>query len=325
MSRWSCLVLLVPCAAVAPTVTLNNGVKMPMLTEGSYGYNDTVVEGVITSALASGFRAFDTGYVYNNSIGIGKALNAAIAEGMDRKDIFMATKVPGCGLGAPLNKDKCYNSTKETLELNLQLLNLSYVDLVITHFPPINAWITRSCGNWNGACQAIRLQWKAMTDFYKAGKARAIGVSNYCPTCMDCLKDEEVTPAVNQMMYSLGMGPDPQSRFSDNKRRGVVTQAYSSLGNNPLTEKANPDILHGNLTTRIAKKHSKSTVQVALKWIVSQGIPAVTKSSNPAHLLDDLDLWSWDFDDDDTNDLNNKTYPGFKYWTSYGCNFESIV
>jgi len=306
-------------------VNLSNGVQMPMLTEGSYGYNDSMIEKIITRALDAGFTAFDTGYVYNNSIGIGKALNSAIAKGMSRKDIFMATKVPGCGLGAPLNKDKCYNSTKETLDLNLQLLNLDYVDLVITHFPPIQAWVTRSCSNWNGACPAIRRQWQAMTDFYKAGKARAIGVSNYCPTCMDCLKDAEVQPMVNQMMYSLGMGVDPQGRFSDNKRRGAVTQAYSSLGNNPITEKANPDILTGNVTTRIAKKHDKSTVQVALKWIVSQGIPAVTKSSNPVHLKEDLDLWSWDFDDDDRAALNDKSYPGFKYWTSYGCNFEETM
>eukprot|EP00438_Fugacium_kawagutii_P000802 Skav235087 [mRNA] locus=scaffold711:29977:30375:- [translate_table: standard] len=98
------------------------------------------------------------------------------------------------------NVFQCYAGTKKDLETDLQLLNLSYVDLVIVHFPPISSMITRSCNNWSGGCQMVRAQWKAMTEFYQEGKARAIGVSNYCPSCYECLEamDNLTMPMVNQ-------------------------------------------------------------------------------------------------------------------------------
>lgn len=327
MTLWGCLLLLVPCAAIPPTVTLRNGVKMPLIAAGSWQYNDTQAEASIAAALEVGFTMIDTAYGYYNQKGVGRALNAHFAKGTPRDQIFVETKVLGCGMGPPAsNPFQCYSSTMEMLKNNTEELNLPYVDLVITHFPPAQTFLLRSCGNWNGACQEIREQWRAMTEFYKAGKAKAIGVSNYCPSCMDCLKDAEVPPMVNQMMYSMGMGEDPDGRMTSDKKRGVVTQAYSALGNTPWAKHANPDIISGNLTTRIAKKHNVSTVQVALKYIVSQGIPAVTKSSNPKHLASDLDLWSWDLDDDDKKALNAKRYPLIKHMTSYACNFmETIV
>lgn len=94
----------------------------------------------------------------------------------------------------------CYTGTKKDLETDLKLLNLPYVDLVIVHFPPISSMITRSCNSWSGGCQMVRAQWKAMTEFYNEGKARAIGVSNYCPSCYACLEsmDNLTMPMVNQ-------------------------------------------------------------------------------------------------------------------------------
>merc|ERR1712072_1139903 len=106
--------------------------------------------------------------------------------------------------------------------------------------------------------------------------------------------------------------------MSSDKKRGVVTQAYSALGNNPVTKHANPDIISGNLTTHIAKKHNVSTIQVALKFIVSQGIPAVTKSSSPAHLASDLDLWSWDLTADEMSKLSTHKSDSPAY-PSYAC------
>jgi diketogulonate reductase-like aldo/keto reductase len=200
------------------------------------------------------------------------------------------------------------------------------------------------------------------------GKARAIGVSNYCPSCFGCLEGTEVFPHVNQVMYHLSSGTNkdaqapprapphthtavpprtPASRtLSDtrpvslraahtrpacfrgtaaqdllayHKAHGVQTQAYSALGNTPTTHKPSNDILHGPLTTKIAAAHNKSTVQVALKWIVQSGIPAVTKSSNPAHLASDLDLWSWDLTADEMDQLNNHPKVDSPTYPSYAC------
>lgn len=190
----------------------------------------------------------------------------------------------------------CYAGTKKDLETDLKLLNLSYVDLVIVHFPPISSMITRSCNNWSGGCQMVRAQWKAMTEFYTEGKARAIGVSNYCPSCYECLEamDNLTMPMVNQVQFHLVMGTDPSGFVSYHRAKGIQLQAYSVLANS-VTHHASSEIVSGNLTTSIGKAHNKSAVQVALKWVVSQGIPAVTKSSNFDHLQQDLDLFSWNF------------------------------
>lgn len=118
----------------------------------------------------------------------------------------METKVPGCGLDSTTkNIFQCYNATKVDLEQDLKLLNLSYVDLVILHFPPISSMITRSCNSWSGGCAMVRAQWKAMMEFYAEKKARAIGVSNYCPSCYECLESDNVTvmPMVNQVRCSV--------------------------------------------------------------------------------------------------------------------------
>merc|ERR1719160_1414653 len=161
-----------------------------------------------------------------------------------------------------INPFTCYTDTKQNLQSDLDLLGLPFVDLVILHFPPLPTFIMRSC-NELGSCEMVRQQWKAMEEFYKAGKAKAIGVSNYCPSCFACLDKVDVFPMVNQVMYHVGMGVDPSGLFSYHKKRGVVTQAYSVLGNTPWTGHADDGIVHGNLTTKIGKAHNRSSVEVA--------------------------------------------------------------
>jgi len=318
------LTLLLPSDARPPTVTLRNKVELPLLSEGVWQYNSSEAEASVLAALKAGFTAVDTALDYWNQDGVGRAIRKAIeSHTMRREDIFVETKVPGCG--NPLenttrNPFDCYASTKRNLAFDLEQLNLTYVDLVILHFPPFPSFIVRSCGYLTGSCEMAKAQWKAMVEFYKAGKARAIGVSNYCPSCFECLRDSEVFPMVNQVMYHVGMGADPAGIVSYGQKMGVVTQAYSSLGNNPFTQHADVRILKGNLTTGIARSHNVSTVQLALKYIVSQGIPAVTKSSNPAHLRSDLDLWSWDLSQEELGQLQAFKIPGLLQKYSFACN-----
>jgi diketogulonate reductase-like aldo/keto reductase len=311
-------------ALEVPTVKLRNGVDMPMLATGVYQYNVSEAYASISAWLKVGGRSIDTALDYWNQQGVGQAIRDS---GIPRKDIFLQTKVPGCANPAEnttRNPFTCYKDTQKNLASDLTLLGFDYVDSVILHFPAFPSFIVRSCGELTGSCEMVRQQWKAMEEFYKAGKARSIGVSNYCPSCFECLAKADVFPFTNQVMFHVGMGPtsgiDTITKYS--KEKGVVTQAYSSLGNTPWTKHANPDILHGNVTSAIAKEHNVSTVEVALKYVVDLGIPAVTKSSNPQHLLSNLNIFSWNLTAEEHDTLNKYVLPGNRFFDKYSfaCN-----
>jgi len=261
-----------------------------------------------SAALKLGFTAVDTAHEYGNQAGAGQALQS-----VQREAVFVETKVPGCMTDpSSLNPFACYSDTKHILEDDLKKLNLSYVDLVLIHYPPAPSWVFRSCSNFTGGCEMVRRQWKAMEEFYREGKARAIGVSNYCPSCFECLDSAEVFPMVNQIQYHLGMGLNPKGFMDYARTRGVQIQAYGALGNPPLDPRdpgASDIILHGNITTSIGRAHNKSSVQIALKWLVDQGIPATTKSTNPRHLAEDLELWDFELTSEETVRLNAMKKP----------------
>lgn len=307
-----------------PTVRLRNGVEMPMLATGVYQYNVSMAYTSISAWLKVGGRSIDTALDYWNQQGVGKAIKDS---GVPRKEIFLQTKVPGCGNpgeNTTRNWFTCYADTKKNLQSDLELLGMDYVDSVIIHFPPFPSFMVRSCGELSGSCKMVREQWRAMEEFYKAGKARAIGVSNYCPSCFECLAQTEVFPFTNQVMFHIGMGPNSgmEDLTQYHKKHGVVTQAYSSLGNTPWTGHANQDILKGPLTSKIAKNHNVSTVEVALKYIVDKGIASVTKSSNPKHLLTNLNIFSWSMSASETDSLDKYTLPGSRFFDKYSfaCN-----
>merc|ERR1712083_228777 len=115
------------------------------------------------------------------------------------------------------------------------------------------------------------------------------------------------------------MGSDPAGFRSFADKKGMVLQAYSPLGNTPWKQGPNPELLAGKFTTSLAQAHNKSTIAVALKWLVQHGVAAVTKSSNPVHLSEDLDLWSWNLTDDEFKAADKYRLSGLP---SFACNFE---
>merc|ERR1712032_49731 len=144
-------------------------------------------------------------------------------------------------------------------------------------------------------------QWRVMEWYHMTGKIRSLGVSNFCPDCFDCLKHAKVQPVLNQLQMHVGWGKDMLGIWTDNRKRGVVPQAYSPLGHG---SELDPEVLHGNVTTRIAVAHNKSTAEVALKWLVSNDIPVAVQSTNPKHLASDIDLWSWDLTEEEMKTLD---------------------
>jgi len=182
---------------------------LPMIAAGSGAWNNSRTFDSFSAALTAGFSALDTAHEYANQEGVAQALKM-----VKRARVFVTTKVPGCMTGIDLlNPFDCYRETKAILDDNLAKLDVDYVDLVLLHYPPAPAWLFRSCGNLTGSCEMERGQWRAMEEFYKDGKARSIGVSNYCPSCLECLDYVDVYPMVNQIQYHVGMGDDPQGFF----------------------------------------------------------------------------------------------------------------
>jgi diketogulonate reductase-like aldo/keto reductase len=299
------------------TVTLSNGVVMPLMACGVYQYNDTQAKEAVIQSLTNGFSMIDTGAEYFNNQGVGEGVKEVLSSGArKREDIFIQAKIQGCGFPKTgLHFPTCQNDTYDALERQLtELGDLDYVDSSILHFPPLPVVAAGGC--LQAMCPLIQAQWQAMVDFYKAGKTRSIGVSNYCKGCYDnCLKDHgfEVMPQIHQIQYHLGAGPDSMGYVTHAKENNMTIQAYSTLASKPKfyiwePRGLNPRILSGDAFDgklgEIATKHNKSTIQVALKWIVQQNFVALTKSTNPKHLQSDVDVFDFELDDEDLEVLN---------------------
>eukprot|EP00322_Chrysochromulina_rotalis_P029100 CAMPEP_0115847402 /NCGR_PEP_ID=MMETSP0287-20121206/10365_1 /TAXON_ID=412157 /ORGANISM="Chrysochromulina rotalis, Strain UIO044" /LENGTH=314 /DNA_ID=CAMNT_0003301237 /DNA_START=137 /DNA_END=1081 /DNA_ORIENTATION=- len=294
-------------AAATPDIALNNGVMMPAIAAGTWQYDADYAAQSVMVALSAGFTHIDTAHDYcadgttgdcsskggSNQIGIAKSIS-----GSPRDALFLTTKVPGCGLQG-IGTDTCGADSVAAADQNLVELGTDYVDLLLVHFPP-----TGGCGRKN--CNLIKQQWQALTDLHlHTNKTRAIGVSNFCVSCLECLSEISgvVTPAVNQFQYHIGMGPDPQGLVSYCKNNGIAPQAYSPLGDNTT------ELVSGPLVTSIGKAHNKTGVQVALKWIWQNGVAVTTKSGNPAHLTEDLDIFNWELTDAEMAEANAATSP----------------
>jgi len=304
------------------TVTLSNGVVMPLLACGVYQYNDTEAKEAVVQSLTNGFSMIDTGAEYFNNQGVGEGVKEVLSSGArTREDIFIQAKVQGCMFPKTgiepyiIDHVGCKEDTRLALERQLtELGDLAFVDSAILHFPPLPVVAAGGC--LKSMCPLIQNQWAAMVEFYKAGKTRSIGVSNYCKGCYDgCLKDGgfEVMPQIHQIQYHLGAGTDSQGFVTHAKENNMTIQAYSTLASKPKfyiwePHGMNKRILSGDAFDgrlgEIAQKHNKSTIQIALKWVVQQGFVALTKSTNPKHLQSDVDIFDFDLDDEDLDTLN---------------------
>lgn len=244
-----------------------------------------------------GGRGLDTAWDYGNDVQ--KAVGDAVTASGIRNDLFITTKVPccpswqetKCSPWAGTNLDEI---VRKAADINLELLGVSYVDLLLLHEP---------CDTMKDTVTA----YLALEKVKASGKARAIGISNFNKTLIDALmKEAKVLPAVNQCGFSIGghnnsaMGSDPET-IKHCQDLGITYSAYSPLGGlNGI------DILHDPDVMAIAATHNKSAAEVALRWVVQQGIPAVTASNKESHDLSDLDIFSFALTNDEMVRLKAK-------------------
>jgi 2,5-diketo-D-gluconate reductase A len=285
----------VSASKAVTTVTLANGVEMPLIAMGTWQYDSAKAKASCEIALQAGFDHFDTAHDYNNQDGVGQFFKEAVsAKGRD--NLFLTSKVPGCGTQGVGAGKACAPDTQKVFKENLQLLQVDYVDLMLIHFPPTSCSVL--------VCKEIQEQWAVFEDMYAQNLTRAIGVSNYCQSCFECLfKTSKVKPMVNQLQFHVGMGDDPHGIKSYLDQHNIVMQSYSPLGD------GSSELITGNFTNSIGKAYNKTGAQVALKWIAQKPVPVVTKASTMEHLAEDIDLFDWTITPADMQKLSEATTP----------------
>ncbi|KAM3918284.1 putative oxidoreductase YtbE [Leptodactylus fuscus] len=256
------------------TVTLNNGVTMPLLGLGTFRMRglESITQAV-DAALEYGYRSFDTASVYRNESDLGQALRQLLPKyGLSRSDIFITSKLSPSDLG-PGARDACLKSLSD--------LGLDYLDLYLIHWPGKQGWRSDDARN-----PAIREEtWKALEDVYQTGAIKALGVSNYTVAHMaQLLGSCRVPPAVLQVEFHPRL---PQtSLLSWCQQNGVHLQAYSSLGCGHLLENVE--------VCKVAKAHGRTPSQVLLKWALQQGVGVIPKASSSVRIKENFNVWDFE-------------------------------
>lgn len=307
-----------PPAAGGGWVTLNNGVRMPQMTLGTWKYDNDTAEHAIGLGYEAGFRNFMTAYGYCNQWGVAKALKKLFDSGVKRSDVFVSTMTPFCST-PNMTEGGCYNFTAGKIDEDLAILGLDYVDTVIIHAPDTGP--TRGCDE--AACDTDYGDFRALEDAMKAGKTRSIGVSNYCVKCIECIAKHGTVPQINQVQYHVGMGDDPMLHddpsalvsYMDSK--GILLQAYSALARGLVI--GVPELVE------IGRAHNKTDAQVALKWIADKGMSVATKADDAGYLAEDIDMFTWNLTKDETARISaipcNTSWP-FGYCNpSWACGY----
>jgi 2,5-diketo-D-gluconate reductase A len=241
-------------ATTIPTVTLNNGVKIPQLGFGVFQVPEEDTQRIVEDALEAGYRHIDTAAAYRNETGVGAAIAAS---GIPREEIFVTTKLRNGEQGL----------VYEAFQDSRKALGLEYVDLYLIHWP------VPSQGLFTGA-------WKAMENLYADGLVLAIGVSNFLEPHLDTLRAaSDIIPAVNQ----IEIHPTFQQRdlVDTSRSRGIAVEAYSPLGQGAD--------LDAGAVKYLAAKHDVTPAQIVLAWHLHTGNIAIPKTSSPKRMQENFD------------------------------------
>ncbi|MEC4592569.1 MULTISPECIES: aldo/keto reductase [Nitrospirillum] len=267
-------------APAIPTVPLGGGVAMPALGFGTYGLRGDVCRHSVADAVAAGYRLIDTAKVYVNEEEVGAGIRDS---GIDRKSLFVTSKI--------WVDDAGYESGKRAFQTTLDKLGLDYLDLYLIHRPR---------GDLAGA-------WRAMEELHKAGRIRAIGVSNFDDAQLaGLMAHATVKPAVNQVETHPFF--QETAALSSLTTAGIAMEAWA-----PFAEGRNGLFTNPTLQA-IARKHGKTAAQVTLRWHHQRGVIAIPRSSNPAHRRENLAIFDFQLDADEMGqiaklDLNRSQFP----------------
>lgn len=243
-----------------PTITLNNGVKIPAIGYGVFRMKDPAeCEEAVVQAIQSGYRLIDTAAAYENEEAVGRAIRRC---GVPREELLITTKL--------WITDTSYEGAKRGFARSMERLGLGYVDLYLIHQP---------YNDYYGA-------WRALEELYAAGKARVIGVDNFTPDKLaDFVFWNKVKPAVNLVECNAFFQREEERRYMESQN--IQMQAWSPLA-------AGQGRLFENETLRtLAATHNKTVAQIVLRWLVQRNIVPLVKSANPERMKENLDIFDF--------------------------------
>ncbi len=247
------------------TVKLNNGIEMPQMGYGVYQVSPYECERCVSDALQVGYRMIDTAQAYHNEEGVGNAIKKS---GIARQEIFLVSKIWISNYG--------YEKAKASIDESLHKLQTDYLDLMLLHQP--------FCDRYGA--------YRALEEAYKAGKLRAIGVSNFYPDhFIDLASNMEIVPAVNQVeTHVFDQQTEPQ-RIMEEFGTHIMSWA-------PLAEGRN-GFFTNSLLSQIGAKYGKTVAQVALRWLIQRGVIIIPKSTHIERMQQNFDIFDFQLSPED--------------------------
>jgi 2,5-diketo-D-gluconate reductase A len=255
-----------------PDITLNNGQRIPQFGFGVFQVKPGDTVAAVTTALDAGYRHIDTAQMYGNEAEVGEAVHRS---GLDRGEVFITSKLD--------NDAHEPDAAREAFDGTLKALGVDYIDLFLIHWP--------LPGRYNGDFVST---WKALEGFYREGRARSIGVSNFQPHHLRRLHGEsEVPPAVNQVEVHPYLTQEELRAFCAEHQ--IAVEAWSPLGQG--------NCLDDPVIRSVAERAGKTPAQVVLRWHIQRGDIVFPKSVTPARVKENIDIFDFELPAADIEDI----------------------
>ena len=251
--------------------TLNNGVKMPMLGYGTFQVTDAAeCKNSLLEAIRAGYRLIDTAQAYGNEEAVGAGIKAALDEGLcERSELFITTKV----WFRSIETEDC----RKSLDESMKKLGVEYIDMVLLHWPFGNVYAA----------------WRVLEEYYKAGKIKAIGVSNMeADRFIDLINFNEIKPALNQIETHLYCQRLEEKEWLE--KYGIAHQAYAPLGQGRANE-----MFSEPAVKELAEKYGKTPAQVLLRFLVQSDVAVIPKSVHTERIRENIDIFDFELTEDE--------------------------